>query len=152
MLIAGHDQQRGLWLRSELEAGGYKVLETDNPEAAMQLLARGQIDLVILGLQQLHSPMEPGATPVDAFQMLRRLRLSSDVAAIIVSREHDEAIKLYFLDSGADDYLVWPCNPRELLARVRAVLRRTHRPSASAGQGSRHVGGTGNVQSDQLPS
>jgi DNA-binding response OmpR family regulator len=145
VLIAGHDQHRGPWLHAHLEASGYKVLETQDPEAVLQLLARGQVDLVILGLEELRGSQERGTAPLDAFQMLRRLRLSSDVGAIVISREQDEAIKLYFLDSGADDYLVWPCNPRELLARVRAVLRRIHRSAATTSQGSRHVDGPSNV-------
>ena len=68
---------------------------------------------------------------MDCREFLRRLRRESNVPVIVLGRRDDEEIKLAALESGADDYVTWPYNRLELLARMRAVLRRV--------RGSKHT-------------
>lgn len=97
-------------------------------QAALERVSSPSLSLVLIEF------VPPGPTAcgadcadLDSFRLLRRLRLESDVGVIFLSRERDEALKLYFLDSGADDYVLWPCRHSELILRMRAVLRRTGR-------------------------
>ena len=147
VLVVHRDRHFVHWLRGHLEADGLRVLAASDGSSALDWIRGEAPDLV---LTEFMPPMEhptedAGQAQMDSFQFLRRLRLESNVAVIVLSRERDEALKLYFLDSGADDYLTWPCHRRELLARIRAVLRRTRRAApgweqpASAGLGT-HCG------------
>jgi two-component system OmpR family response regulator len=117
------------WLRSHLNADGFTVLAASDGSSALNLVRGEAPDLVLTEFMPPteHSSDDGAEAQMDSFQFLRRLRLESDVAVIVLSPERDEALKWYFLDSGADDYVTWPCHRRELLARVRAVLRRTRR-------------------------
>jgi DNA-binding response OmpR family regulator len=109
------------------------VLTASDGASAPDLVRGESPDLVLTEFvpPMEHSWEDAGQAQLDSFQFLRRLRLESDVAVFVLSREPNEALKLYFLDSGADDYLTWPCHRRELLARIRAVLRRTRRAAPS---------------------
>jgi two-component system OmpR family response regulator len=89
-----------------------------------QLNERRRIDLVVLDV------MLPGE---DGFSLCRRLRSSGDIPILMVTAKGDDVDRIVGLEIGADDYLPKPFNPRELVARVRAILRRTreqHRVSA----------------------
>jgi DNA-binding response OmpR family regulator len=129
ILLVNRDERSIAWLRSHLEASGWPALAASSGLAALDVVRREEPALVILDLSP--DPVQcldagHGQVHMDGFQFLRCLRLESDVSVIVVSRQRDEALKLYFLDSGADDYLTRPISHRELLARIRAVLRRTH--------------------------
>jgi DNA-binding response OmpR family regulator len=80
------------------------------------ILARERIDLLVLDLRL------PGE---DGIQIARRLREQSDLAIIVITGRREEADRVMALELGADDYLVKPFSPRELLARIRALLRRS---------------------------
>src|SRR6202158_458844 len=80
-----------------------------------EVMARDTIDLLILDLKM------PGE---DGMQIARKLRRSSDLPIIILTGRKDEADRIMGLELGADDYLTKPFSPRELLARIRALLRR----------------------------
>ncbi len=80
-----------------------------------QMLAQHAIDLVVLDLR---------LAAEDGMQLARKLREESTVPIIIVTGKHDEADRVMGLELGADDYVMKPFSPRELLARIRAVLRR----------------------------
>jgi DNA-binding response OmpR family regulator len=110
-------------IRQRLEQEGFQVLEADSGEGALVALA-GTPDLVILDL------MLPDA---DGFEVLRRLRREdSDLPVIILTARDDDVDVVVGLELGADDYMVKPFNPRELVARVRAVLRRRQEARALA--------------------
>jgi len=94
---------------------------TDGP-AGLALLERETFDVVLLDV------MLPG---IDGFEVCRRIRASHDVPVVMLTARGDDADRIVGLEIGADDYVPKPFNPRELLARVRAVLRRA-RPAASA--------------------
>ena len=98
-----------------LSSQGFEVLVAEDGVAMDAVLQRNDIDLMILDL------MLPGE---DGLSIARRMRRDRDLPIIIVSAQGDDVDRIVGLEIGADDYLAKPFNPRELLARVRAVLRR----------------------------
>jgi len=119
----------------ELVAGflgdqGMDVATASNAEEMDAVLAGGQIDLVVLDL------MMPGE---DGLSITRRLRGPRRPGVIMLSAMGDDLDRIVGLEVGADDYLAKPCNPRELLARIRAVLRRRDEgaEAGAAAQGPR---------------
>jgi two-component system KDP operon response regulator KdpE len=103
-------------LRRNLTMSGYDVLVADNGEQALELIHLREPDLILLDLWL------PGET--DGMSVCAQVRQWSQVPIIVVSARTDEKQKVEALDKGADDYLTKPFNNDELLARVRACLRR----------------------------
>lgn len=104
---------------------GYEVaVARDGSEMAAAIELRQPI-LIVLDL------MLPGE---DGLALCRRLRAESDVPVIMLTARGDDIDRIIGIEMGADDYLAKPFNPRELLARIRSVLRRTRGPSAAAGR------------------
>ncbi|MEW6233276.1 MAG: response regulator transcription factor [Chloroflexota bacterium] len=103
-------------VKAYLERDGYKVLAAYDGQEALNLAQREKPDLVVLDL------MLPGLSGLD---VCRTLRQESDVPIIMLTARAEETDKLVGLELGADDYVTKPFSPRELVARVRAVLRRT---------------------------
>jgi two-component system, OmpR family, alkaline phosphatase synthesis response regulator PhoP len=105
--------------RMYLEREGFRIDSVGDGEAALATVARDHPALVVLDI------MLP---KVDGLEVCRRLRAMNDPAGILMLTARDEDIdKVLGLELGADDYLTKPFNPRELVARVRAILRRTER-------------------------
>jgi DNA-binding response OmpR family regulator len=102
-------------LRGYLEADGYAVSEAGDGETALRMARDGGPDLVLLDV------MLPG---MDGLEVLRQLRAISEVYVILVTARTEEVDKLVGLGVGADDYVTKPFSPREVAARVKAVLRR----------------------------
>jgi DNA-binding response OmpR family regulator len=102
-------------LRGYLEADGFAVSEAADGEAALRQVKHAAPDVVLLDV------MLPG---IDGLEVLRQLRTSSDVYVILVTARTEEVDKLVGLGVGADDYVTKPFSPREVVARVKAVLRR----------------------------
>ena len=98
-----------------LQARGYAVEVAGTGEDALRLFKEGQYDLVILDL------ILPGMSGIDVCGHMRQL---SDIPIVVLSAREDEELKVHALDMGADDYVTKPFSPKELLARVRAVMRR----------------------------
>jgi two-component system alkaline phosphatase synthesis response regulator PhoP len=114
--------------RMYLEREGYRVQEARDGEAALQAVKRRQPDLIVLDI------MLP---KLDGLEVCRRLRASSNSAAVLMLTARDEDIdKILGLELGADDYLTKPFNPRELVARVKAILRRS---SAAPAENTRPI-------------
>jgi two-component system, OmpR family, alkaline phosphatase synthesis response regulator PhoP len=108
-------------VRDYLESAGFAVTSAvDGPEALMRAHSE-RPDLVILDL---------GLPRLDGLDVTRRLRQDGDVPIIMLTARDDETDKLIGLELGADDYVTKPFSPRELVARVRAVLRRHERSTA----------------------
>jgi two-component system response regulator MprA len=102
-------------MRRVLEVDGYTVAVADEGDAALDILRRDPVDLLILDV------MMPGSNGFDVCRTVRR----ESALPILMLTARDEAIdKVTGLDCGADDYVVKPFNPDELMARVRALLRR----------------------------
>jgi DNA-binding response OmpR family regulator len=125
MASRGHvlvvDDERAIrrLLRLYLTDAGFTVAEAGDGEAAIDQVRRGGIDLVLLDL------MLPG---MDGFEVCRRLEEISNVPVIMITARGDEAHRVTGLELGADDYVVKPFSPAEVVARVRAVMRRVSAP------------------------
>jgi len=123
ILIVEDDLVAGNSIREWLESAGFVVDYAASGEEALQVLSRKTFAVIILDWEL------PGISGYDVLQSFRKSGISSPV--IFLTGRHSVLDKLTALDMGADDYLVKPCNPLELSARVRAKLRRGNqfRPS-----------------------
>ena len=104
-------------LKSYLTEHGYRVSLAENAEKARRALKDGAPDLVVLDV------MMPGE---DGLSLCRDLRSQSAIPVILLTAVAEETDRIVGLEMGADDYITKPFNPRELLARIKSVLRRTH--------------------------
>ena len=102
-------------VRDYLEHGGFTVLVASDGAAALRSARTGRPDLVVLDL---------GMPGLDGLDVARALRRDGEVPIIMLTARTEESDKLVGLELGADDYLTKPFSPKELVARVRAVLRR----------------------------
>jgi DNA-binding response OmpR family regulator len=109
--------------RDYLEHAGFAVLTTADGRDALATVRQRRPDLVVLDL---------GLPGLDGLDVTRELRRDSTVPIVMLTARDDEFDKLLGLELGADDYLTKPFSPRELVARVRAVLRRAERPPEAA--------------------
>lgn len=116
VLIIDRDDDSSFLVASCLREDGYAVLRATDAEEGLRIAVESEPDLVLLDL----SPKRVG---LDVF---RRLRLAGDVPIIITSFTGSETDRTLALELGADDYVLKPFGPRELVARVNAVLRRSH--------------------------
>lgn len=126
VLVVDDDHQMLRAITNALRTRGYAVLTAVDGQAALRLLAEEEIDLVLLDL---------GLPLLDGHGVISRLRSWSDVPVIVLSVRDRQDEKAAALDAGADDYITKPFGTKELLARMRAVLRRTsvqpHQPVLS---------------------
>jgi DNA-binding response OmpR family regulator len=125
VLVADDEARIRDIVRGYLEAEGFDVVSAGDGEVALRVARERKPDVVVLDV------MMPG---LDGVEVLRRLRRESDVYVIMLTARSDEVDKLVGLSVGADDYMTKPFSPRELVARIRAVLRRTRvtEPSAAS--------------------
>jgi two-component system KDP operon response regulator KdpE len=115
------DEPRVVRLVAEvLKAVGYRVISAGMGADGLERIAVDQPDLVLLDV------LLPGG--MDGYEICRRIREFSDVPVIMLTAKASDADLLAGFDAGADDYLTKPFNARELIARVKAVLRRSRRP------------------------
>ena len=122
VLIVEDEPQIRRFVRAALEAQQWQVYEAGTVQAGLIYAGTRRPDLVILDL---------GLPDGDGIDYLRDLRTWSQVPVIVLSARADEMDKIAALDSGADDYLTKPFSVGELMARVRAALRRGQRPPGS---------------------
>jgi two-component system alkaline phosphatase synthesis response regulator PhoP len=115
VLVVDDDRNIVQLVRMYLEKDGYQVAVGYDGEEALDVARAFKPDLVVLDL------MLP---KVDGLEVCKRIRWNSDVPIIVLTARTTESDKLVGLDLGADDYVTKPFSPRELLARIRAVLRR----------------------------
>ncbi len=108
-------------LRTSLRSRDFEVLESATGEDAIVIAADRRPDVVLLDL---------GLPDLDGIDVLRRIRAFSDVPVIVLTARDDQSEKVRSLDAGADDYVTKPFDTEELLARIRAALRRV--PNATA--------------------
>ncbi len=115
ILVVEDDPKTVNLLRLYLEREGYGVLTAHDGQSALNVFERAHPNLIILDL------MLPR---LDGIEVCRRLRASSDVSILMLTAKVDEVDKLLGLSLGADDYVTKPFSPREVVARVKAILRR----------------------------
>jgi two-component system OmpR family response regulator len=116
LVVDDHREIRDL-LAKYLAKHDYRVSTADSAAAARRVLETSRIDLVVLDIMM---PRE------DGLSLCRQLRARSGVPIIMLTAMAEETDRVVGLEMGADDYVTKPFNPRELLARIKAVLRRTH--------------------------
>ena len=134
VLIVEDDEVARTKLAGYLETAGHRVTEAVDGRGLRRVLADDAVDLVLLDINL------PGE---DGLELTRFIRASFDVGIILVTGRTDDVDRIVGLEIGADDYITKPFNPRELLARVRALLRRTsaRAPSVSGTRTSRTFSG-----------
>jgi DNA-binding response OmpR family regulator len=115
VLLVDDDPKIRDLLRLYIEREGHRTLAAADGEMAVAIASRSHPDLVVLDV------MLPG---LDGFEVCRRIRDTSDVPILLLTARSGDSDKVVGLDLGADDYVVKPFSPRELMARVRALLRR----------------------------
>ncbi len=106
-------------LRVALEMADYQCLEASNAQDAHALIIDEKPDLVLLDW------MMPGTSGIELARRLKRDEVTADIPIIILTAKGEEDNKIQGLEVGADDYITKPFSPRELVARLKAVLRRT---------------------------
>ncbi len=122
ILLVEDEQSIGSLVRTYLQRDGFQVVWVRSGEEALAELPRHPIRLVILDL---------GLPDIDGFDVCRRIRARSSVPVIMLTARDEEADRVAGLEVGADDYVPKPFSPRELVARMKAVLRRTEPQSVA---------------------
>jgi DNA-binding response OmpR family regulator len=129
-MIVDDDRLVRSMLGSYLRAEGMKVSEAPDGSTLIEAVERLTPEVVLLDL------MLPGE---DGLSLLRRIRSKSNLAIIIVTSRNDVIDRVAGLEAGADDYMGKPAHPREVLARIRTVLRRTQGNMAREVESSGHI-------------
>lgn len=129
ILVVDDESQITRVLRTSLSSHGYDIRVANDGETALEIMKNWTPDLVITDLSMPN---------MDGLELCRRLRQSSEIPIIVLSVKGEERIKVQALDAGADDYVTKPFGIEELLARVRANLRRA--PSGEAEPSNIEVG------------
>jgi two-component system response regulator CpxR len=123
ILLIDDDVDLCTMLTDYLGRHGFRIVSVHNGEAGLKLALTGGYALALLDV------MLPG---LDGFEVLRRLRSSSSMSVLLLTARGEDVDRIVGLEIGADDYLPKPFNPRELLARIRAILRRGTRAESLA--------------------
>ena len=124
MLIADDHNAITDILRTFAEAEGFEVIVTTDGKEALRLFGQEDFDVILLDV------MMPKK---DGFTVCREIRKTSDVPVLMITARGDDYDRIMGLDIGADDYIVKPFSPAEVMARVRAVLRRLDRGTNPTG-------------------
>ena len=124
LLIVEDEDAIRRYVRTALEAEGFRVHEAEGQQRGLLEAATRKPDMLVLDL---------GLPDGDGLTLIRELRQWSAMPILVLSARSDETDKIAALDAGADDYLIKPFGIGELLARIRAALRRTHVAGQAAG-------------------
>jgi DNA-binding response OmpR family regulator len=126
ILVVDDEPRIAALARDYLEHAGFAVVTASTGRAALEAVRRQRPDLVVLDL---------GLPELDGLDVTREIRRDSSLPIVMLTARDDELDKLLGLELGADDYLTKPFSPRELVARVKAVLRRVDRQGPGGGGG-----------------
>jgi two-component system, OmpR family, response regulator len=135
ILVVDDDPQIGELIKDYLDQHGFRVSTALNGREMERMMSRTQVDLIVLDL------MLPGE---DGLTLCRRLRETTDVLIIMLSAMGEEPDRVVGLEVGADDYMTKPFGPRELLARIKSLIRRSEGPIADSRK-SRHIASLPNI-------
>ncbi len=122
LLVVDDDTELCMMLQEYLEGESFRVDMAHDGDTALQMARTGVYDLVVLDVMM---PRRNG------FDVLRELRANSNIPVLMLTARGDDIDSIIGLELGADDYLAKPCNPRALVARIRAILRRTENSADS---------------------
>jgi two-component system, OmpR family, response regulator len=122
VLLIDDDAELGRLLVEYLATDGFEAQAATDPERGVELALSGRFSIVVLDV------MMPRLSGIEA---LRRIRASSRVPVLMLTAKGSDVDRIVGLELGADDYVPKPCTPRELAARLRAILRRVEGPSPS---------------------
>ena len=125
LIVDDEDSIRDM-LSIALDTAGYNVLQALNAQTAHSLVVDRNPDLILLDW------MMPGTTGLELLRRLKRDEITEKIPVIMLTAKAQEANKLSGLDAGADDYIAKPFSPRELISRVKAVLRRIDRADSTS--------------------
>jgi len=128
ILVVDDDHELDRLVKAYLEKAGYSVLTAYNGEAALHTLRREQPDLLVLDL------MLPDRDGWDLTRLIRADRSLAGTPILMLTARIEDSDKIVGLEIGADDYVTKPFNPREVVARVRALLRRSQRGNQTSQQ------------------
>lgn len=106
-------------LRFTLKNNGFEILEAEDSNSALDILKKNNINLILLDW------MLPGKEGIEIARNIRTSGDTKDIPIIMLTAKSDESDKILGLESGADDYVTKPFSPKELIARIKALLRRT---------------------------
>ncbi len=123
ILVVDDEKRLVSLVETYLKQEGFRVLTAYDGQQALEITRREQPDLIILDI------MMP---EMDGYEFMRQHRRQADTPIILLTARVDDEERVIGLESGADDYITKPFRPRELVARVRAVLRRAARPVQTA--------------------
>ena len=137
ILIVDDEPKIAALARDYLEHAGFAVVTATDGRTALETIARAKPDLVVLDL---------GLPEIDGLEVTREVRRNSTLPIVMLTARDDEIDKIVGLELGADDYLTKPFSPRELVARVKAVLRRVD--TAPVDLGSRDIVRAGDLELD----
>lgn len=126
ILVVDDETRIARMIRMNLEHDGYEVIEANSGQQALDMVRSRMPNLVILDV------MMPG---LDGYETLQILREISQVPVIMLTAKSEEEDRIRGLELGADDYVTKPFSPRELMSRVKAVLRRTEGAASGGGNG-----------------
>src|SRR5437016_12891930 len=118
IMVVEDEPNIGALVRTYLERAGYRALWLRQGEDAVTELRRHPVRLVVLDI---------GLPGIDGFEVCRRIRAGSKVPIIMLTARDEEPDRVAGLELGADDYVAKPFSPRELSARIKALLRRSER-------------------------
>src|SRR6266508_2451031 len=127
VLVVDDDHRLLRFVQRNLELNGYRAMTAMDGLAALSASEAQELDLMLVDL---------GIPGLDGFELTRRVREFSTVPIIIITARENEQDKVRGLDAGADDYLTKPFGEHELMARVRAALRRAKLYASEQGQSS----------------
>jgi DNA-binding response OmpR family regulator len=116
VVLIEDEQSIGALVRAYLERDGFHVVWVRTGEAGLAELGRHPVRLIVLDV---------GLPGIDGFEVCRRVRARSSVPIVMLTARDEEADRVAGLEVGADDYVPKPFSPRELMARIKAILRRT---------------------------
>ena len=141
ILVIDDDTDLCELLAKYLQREGFEVEMEHNGEQGVERAMSGDYTLIVLDV------MLPG---LNGFEVLSNIRRKSSVPVLMLTARGDDVDRIVGLEMGADDYLQKPFNPRELIARIRAILRRTRsEPSEAISQGSPERFSVGDVEIDK---
>jgi DNA-binding response OmpR family regulator len=123
ILVVDDEKKIASLVRAYLEHDGYQVVEAYDGKQALAIFQREKPDLIILDI------MLP---EIDGIEVCRQIRHSSEVPIIMLTAKDEDTDKIVGLELGADDYITKPFSPRELMARIKAIFRRTKVKDTSA--------------------